>query len=290
VHFDASRRDVNALEMQIETLARARRLCELGRSNECLGGIMGESSTYRWNTSGAAEAYDAAAPVIHPYYEKVQDEILGLLPFGAEESFELVDIGGGSGRLAERVLEQFAGARVTVVDQSEPFLALAKRRLARFAPRAAIVQSRLQDDWTAELNVPPNVIVSTSAIHHLEPAEKRALYATCYSALARGGMFINGDEYRPESDADLRTLLDEWSVHMSGAIEEGRIPETFRATLDFWKDRNINRFNEPKKSGDDCHETLATQLSYLRDGGFGSVHATWSQKLWGVVQAVRADQ
>ncbi len=71
---------------------------------------MGESSTYRWNTSGAAEAYDAAAPVIHPYYEKVQDEILGLLPFGADEAFELVDIGGGSGRLAERVLERFAGA------------------------------------------------------------------------------------------------------------------------------------------------------------------------------------
>ena len=109
------------------------------------GDIMSETSTYRWNTSTAAEAYDAAAPVIHPYYEKVQDEILGLLPFGAEEVFELVDIGGGSGRLAERVLERFAGARVTVVDQSAPFLALAERRLARFAPRAAFVQCRLQD-------------------------------------------------------------------------------------------------------------------------------------------------
>ena len=61
--------------------------------------IMSEASTYRWNTSGAAEAYDAAAPVIHPFYEKVQDEILDLLPFEAEEAFELVDIGGGSGRL-----------------------------------------------------------------------------------------------------------------------------------------------------------------------------------------------
>ena len=111
------------------------------------------------------------------------------------------------------------------------------------------------------------MIVSTSAIHHLEPAEKRALYAKCYAALAPGGMFINGDEYRPESDAELRALLDEWSVHMSSAIAEGRIPESFRATLDFWKDRNINRFSEPKKSGDDCHETLATQVGYLKDGG-----------------------
>lgn len=246
---------------------------------------MSQSSTYRWNTSGAAEAYDVAAPVIHPYYKKVQDEILDLLPFGAEEALELVDVGGGSGRLAERVLEQFAGARVTVVDQSEPFLALAERRLARFAPRATCVQSRLQDNWAARLDAAPNVIVSTSAIHHLEPAEKRAAYTKCHAALAPGGMFINGDEYRPESDAELRALFEEWSVHMTSAIAEGRIPESFRATLDFWKDRNINRFDEPKKSGDDCHETLATQIGYLKDAGFKTVQATWAEKLWAVVVA-----
>ena len=67
-------------------------------------------ASYRWDSSEAAEAYDAAAPAIHPFYEQVQEEILSLLPFGAEEVFELVDLGGGSGRLAERVLERFAGA------------------------------------------------------------------------------------------------------------------------------------------------------------------------------------
>jgi tRNA (cmo5U34)-methyltransferase len=246
---------------------------------------MSESSTYRWNTSAAAEAYDAAARVIHPYYKKVQHEILGLLPFGAEEAFELVDIGGGSGRLAERVLERFSGARVTVIDQSAPFLALAERRLARFAPRAAVVQCRLQDDWAAQLKTAPNAIVSTSAIHHLEPAEKRDLYARCFAALAPGGLFINGDEYRPESDADLLSLFREWSAHMSGAIADGRIPETFQATLNHWQDHNIERFNEPKKSGHDCHETLAVRLGYLCEVGFVDVEAIWAKKLWAVVVA-----
>ena len=72
---------------------------------------------------------------------------------------------------------------------------------------------------------------------------------------------------------------------MSSAIEEGRIPESFRATLDFWKDRNINRFAEPKKSGDDCHETLATQIGYLKTVGFGNVRVAWAEKLWAVVTA-----
>ncbi|HEX3602378.1 MAG TPA: class I SAM-dependent methyltransferase [Lacipirellulaceae bacterium] len=257
---------------------------------------MSESSTYRWNTSAAAEAYDAAAPVIHPYYEKVQDEILGLLSFGAEEAFELMDIGGGSGRLAERVMERFAGARVTVVDQSAPFLALAERRLARFGPRAAFVQSRLQDDWDVRCRVSPrrdrvseklayvDVIVSTSAIHHLEPAEKRTLFAKCFAALAPGGMFINGDEFRPESDAEFRELLNEWSVHMNRAIAAGRIPKSFRATFDAWEDRNIKHFGEPKKSGDDCQETVDAQIAYFQTVGFAAPTLVWSDKLWGVLK------
>jgi 2-polyprenyl-3-methyl-5-hydroxy-6-metoxy-1,4-benzoquinol methylase len=254
-----------------------------------------EAASYRWNTSGAAEAYDVAAPVIHPCYVEVQDAILDALPYGHEAAFELVDIGGGSGRLAERVLEQYPGARVTVVDQSAPFLALAERWLARFAPRAAIVECRLQD-WASRGPVSPrpedrvsekrghvDVIVSTSAIHHLEPAEKRALYRACFAALAPGGMFINGDEFRPAHDAAFLALLEEWSAHMRSAIANGDIPESFANTFDQWHDRNIRRFGEPKKSGDDCLETLDVQMGYLRDIGFRDVECTWAAKLWAVL-------
>ena len=119
----------------------------------CLWVIMTAATpTYRWNTSAAAEAYDQAAPVIHPYYVAVQDQILGALSLAVEEPFVLVDLGGGSGRLAERVLERFKSARAVVVDQSEPFLALAERRLARFAPRAKFLQRRLAGlapTWTS---------------------------------------------------------------------------------------------------------------------------------------------
>ena len=244
-----------------------------------------ESPTYRWNTSAAVEAYDQAAPVIHPCYVTVQDEILDLLPYHRGTKFEVVDLGGGSGRLAERVLTHFPGARVVVIDQSAPFLALAERRLARFARRTELLQVRLQADWLSALHSAPNAIVSTSAIHHLEPAEKRALFHRCFEALAPGGVFINGDEFRPADDGELLALFKEWSVHMSRAIADGRIPASFRATLDQWHNRNIVRFGEPKRSGDDCLETIETQIDYLRDAGFAEVEAVWAHKLWAVVVA-----
>ena len=90
----------------------------------------------------------------------------------------VVDLGGGSGRLLERVLERFANAQAVLVDQSAAFLAIAERRLARFGERVTLIEKRLQDDWRAELPATPDALVSMSAIHHLEPAEKQALYRT----------------------------------------------------------------------------------------------------------------
>jgi tRNA (cmo5U34)-methyltransferase len=242
-------------------------------------------TSYRWNSSAAAEAYDQAAPAIHPCYEMVQDQILGRLPFAADEPFIVFDLGGGSGRLAERMLAQFAGACVTVVDQSDPFLALAERRLRPLGARADFIRRRLQDDWAVDLRQPPNAIVSTSAIHHLEPGEKRALFARCFSALMPGGLFINGDEYRPPNDADYRALLEKWSRHMFSALAAGSIPASFCQTIEQWHERNIGEFGQPKTSGDDCHETIATQVRYLREAGFDPVEVVWSRDLWAVVAA-----
>src|SRR5690349_2729194 len=106
------------------------------------------TTDYRWNQSPAAVDYDAAAPIIHPQYVTVQDELLAALPFVAEAEFRLVDVGGGSGRLVERVLERFPHATAVVMDQSEPFLSVAEQRLARFGARASFVKHRLQDEWS----------------------------------------------------------------------------------------------------------------------------------------------
>lgn len=242
-----------------------------------------DMTTYRWNTSAAAETFDAGAPVIHPFYVVVQDRILSLL---AEDELEprcVVDLGGGSGRLVERVLERFANSRAVLVDQSAAFLAIAERRLARFGERVMLIEKRLQDDWSAALAMAPDALVSMSAIHHLEPAEKQSLYARCYEALAPNGLFLNGDELRPESDAEYLAMLQWWSERKDVETAAGRIPESFRPIFEAWHDRNIRRFGEPKHSGDDCHETATVQQEYLRAAGFCDVHVAWSEKLWGIL-------
>lgn len=241
------------------------------------------NSNYRWNTSTATEAFDAAAPAIHPLYVAVQDAILTLLARDGREPAYVADLGGGSGRLVERVLERYRGTRAAVVDQSAPFLAIAERRLARFADRVTLIEKRLQDNWLSALPATPDALVSMSAIHHLEPEEKRELYSRSYDALPAGGVFLNGDEFRPESDGEYLALLEWWSQQKDIELAAGRIPESFRAVFDAWHDRNIGHFGEPKQSGDDCLETAAVQEEYLRAAGFRDVHMAWQEKLWGVL-------
>jgi SAM-dependent methyltransferase len=245
-------------------------------------------TTYRWNTSEAAEAFDKAAEFIHPLYLRVQELVIDALGIGTDEHALVVDLGAGSGRLVERVLTKLPYVSAVLVDQSEPFLAIAERRLERFTNRVSFVVRRLQENWEIDLPEAPRAIVSMSAIHHLDAAEKQALYRRCHDALAPGGVFINGDEYRPDSDADYLAALEWWTAQKEAAEARGQIPTSFRPMFEAWYDRNVRRFGEPRKSGDDCHETIAVQTGYLKQAGFESVTTTWNEQLWGVVVARKA--
>lgn len=247
---------------------------------------------YRWNTSPFAEGYDAAAPQIHPHYTAVQDEIIGLLiaqagPAEVGGDFHVVDLGAGSGRLVEKILTAIPQATATLVDQSEPFLAIAERRLAPFAARVSFVVSRLEGDWDQKLPKPPSAIISTSAIHHLEPHEKQAIYQRIFHVLPAGGLFLNGDEVRPESEAEYKTTMERWADFMRAGMTSGAIPAGFHPAANGWIERNVTRFGEPKKNGDDCHETGAAQLEYFRAAGFSTADITWQQELWSVLRGVK---
>lgn len=239
-------------------------------------------NSYRWNTTPAATGYDAVAEHIHPYYIEIQDVILDALPFDCGDAFTLVDAGGGSGRLIERVLDRFPRARGLIVDQSEAFLAIAERRLRRFGSRAVCHCMRLQNDWPAVVDGDIQAIISMSAIHHLDAKEKREFYHRAGDSLSGGGIFINGDEVRPAHDSAYLSQLRVWADHMRRLIADGLVPDSMHETLNGWIDRNVHCFGARKQSGDDCHETVDVQLKYLTGAGFTRCELLWQQNLWSV--------
>ena len=235
---------------------------------------------YRWNRNELAVGYDEAAVHIHPHYREVQDQLLGMLRNLGPE-FTVLDVGGGSGRLIERVLGEFPAAQGMILDQSESFLEIARNRLRPFGSRATYLTSRLQDDWTTRVGE-PNAIVSMSAIHHLDADEKQACYQRCFAALVPGGVFLNGDEVRDEDDGRYRRECEAWVTHMHQIMSRGLVPEPMHEALHKWEERNLKQFGHPKSSGDDCHESAQDQCRYLEAAGFADVTVQWQKGLWAV--------
>jgi tRNA (cmo5U34)-methyltransferase len=250
------------------------------------------ASDYRWNQPLAAAAYDAAASRVHPRYDRVQREVLAALPGPAERPLRVLDLGGGSGCLAAKLLAERPAAHVTLADPSEAFLGLAERRLCNADPtckRWRLVRAQAQEDaWRGpQAGAPYDAVVSTSALHHLEPAEKRSVFRAIHATLAPNGVFVNGDEHRPASDAEYRHQLEWWGQQMAAGLAEGVIAAEFGPTYERWRERNLDRFYEPRTSGDDCHETLDEQAAYLYGAGFRTVETRWQDRLWAVTVATR---
>jgi SAM-dependent methyltransferase len=82
------------------------------------------------------------------------------------ESPSVLDVGGGSGRIGERILEQGA-ARYVDVDLSNTMLDLARERLARFGEKVELVQG---DFLTAELKGPFDVVLALGYFDYIEDA------------------------------------------------------------------------------------------------------------------------
>ena len=111
---------------------------------------------------------------------------------GPHERF--LDIGCGGGVLTLALLDRYPGARVTLVDYSEPMLKEARRRLARHGDQCTVIEADLSSqEWQRNLASSPTVdaIVSGFAIHHLTDERKRALYAEVFRLLRPGAFLIN---------------------------------------------------------------------------------------------------
>lgn len=176
-----------------------------------------------------------------PNRRLAESMLLAAMP---ERVDRFLDLGTGDGRLISLLREAHPQAQAVGLDSSQPMLARAGER---FAGDAA-VELRVHDlrDPLPELGS-FDAIVSGLAIHHLEDARKRDLFAEIHSLLPPGGVFANLDL-------------------VSAATPE--LHERFR--------REIGR---PEDDPADRLADLADQIEWLRAAGFADAdcHFKWLQ-------------
>jgi tRNA (cmo5U34)-methyltransferase len=119
------------------------------------------------------------------------------IPFPADASIDVLDVGGGNGIVTEAVLDALSCARVTLVDYSEPMLDRARARLASRDREVRYVRADLHDpDWPTRVGGPFDLAVSAIAIHNLQDlAAMAACYAAIHGLLKPGGCFLDYDHF-----------------------------------------------------------------------------------------------
>ena len=191
-------------------------------------------------------------------YQTRYDEMLADLAVRIRppENARILDLGSGSGILAEILLDRYPSVRVALLDISSNMLAVAERRLSRFPGRATFFCRSFEE-------MPPgpyDAVVSTLALHHLESAdEKRAQYSRILRSLAPGGCFWQGEYVTSSSEEDTASNEAAWGDWLrSQGFSEAEVDELHE---------RVARNDRPV--------SLTDQLALLRDVGFTRVDCTW---------------
>ncbi len=231
-----------------------------------------------------AKTYDKVCQKMVPKYDFLQNSVIELIPFSKYDNFLFADLGAGSGIFIEKILKNFPNSKALWIDFSDDFKLIAQNKLKKFKNRVIYVKSSLEKNWDKKIGRKLDIIVSMSAIHHLEETEKKKLYSKCYQVLNKGGLFFNIDEMitiYPESY--VKNMLF-WVNHVEkNKTKKNLFDNDFIKHFSNWKIRNIDNIDKQKKTGDDLHSPFLNQLDYLKKSNFRNVDIYVKYHLWSVI-------
>jgi SAM-dependent methyltransferase len=133
--------------------------------------------------------YDARIRTFIPDYQKMLDIAAAALQRTVRRKAPVVvDLGIGTGALAETCLQGLPRARIVGVDEDAGMLDAAKQRLGRSLSRA--IHASFE---TAPLPS-CDAVVASLALHHIPtPARRLRLFRRIHRALRAGGAFVSAD-------------------------------------------------------------------------------------------------
>jgi cyclopropane fatty-acyl-phospholipid synthase-like methyltransferase len=210
--------------------------------------------------------------VITPSRDEQMGLVASLVPAEPDEPFMAVDLACGAGLLSRTLLERYPRCHVIALDFSPRMLQESKQNLAAYGSRAEVRQFDLKvAHWLETLPAQVRAFVSSLAIHHLDGAEKRALFRTLVPRLEPGGALLIADLVEPVNRCASRTYAAAWD----DAVREQSLRQTGESTAYEWfRDRGWNHYVTPdvefdKPSG------LFEQLQWLREAGFDEIDCFW---------------
>jgi trans-aconitate methyltransferase len=143
---------------------------------------------HNWQDPAYAEAWDARHLSGNPARAEHLSLLLAILE--QVEGGWILDLGIGSGLVAQMVLDQKPDARIFGIDSSAAMLGIAKDRLAPHAERVKLTEGDLTSLDRVEAPDQCSAAIAVQSLHHLEEAQYRSTVRWTFDHLAPGGWFF----------------------------------------------------------------------------------------------------
>ena len=161
---------------------------------------------HEWQGPEEAAAWDAGDATPLPTRAEHQELLLALLAPISDGA--VLDLGIGSGLVAEAVLDKLPHTELVGVDFSPPMLDLARERLRRFGSRVHLCNGDLSAP--DQINLPLrhyNAAFSIQTLHHLDDCEKATAFAWIAGLVDQGGLVVIIDRVKVQ-----KALFEDWKV------------------------------------------------------------------------------
>lgn len=194
-----------------------------------------------------------------------------------KEGARVCDLGCGDGVLTDQLLRERSSLKVTLVDGSAEMLGAARKRFTE-RPEVDYVQ-RGFDELIADSSTLGkfHFVMSSFAIHHLERAQRKQLFAVLFRHLESGGYFMNIETALPDSGPTMEwyyQLWREWIARRSQLLGLG--------------DRFDGVPQKARENPDNHYSPLSEQLEDLREAGFGEVECHYRNGIFAIYSGRRA--
>lgn len=198
--------------------------------------------------------YDSIIIKLIPYYKEMVQAIIATIPFQSDKKIDIIDLGCGTGTISHAIQQQYGEAKFTLVDIAENMLKIAEQKLGKNC-------TYINSDFNSfDFDKQYDVIVSSLALHHLETdSDKQLFYNKIYKALKDGGVFINGDVIKAQTDKFQDTFIEKWVAYMNRSVDIKEINEKWLPNY-YAEDRPI---------------PLMSHLEMLKNAGFKDIDVVW---------------
>ncbi len=198
----------------------------------------------------------------------------------------LIDLGTGTGALAERLLRRLPRCSVVAVDYDPVTMRIGREVLGDASGRLTWVDADLRSSrWMDALPAHRfDAAVTTTALHWLRAPALSRLFADLHQLIRPGGLFLNGDTMRFGRTSH---RLGRWARETRRRLNEQatRPAPPGRGWEDWWKaalawpplaaEADLHRQRYPTAHGTEPGVDAERQAAALRRAGFREVATVW---------------